>query len=125
MGLFSLFRPKHEILREKIIFTQKARISSLEHEVDDLRRVMYGKDKEMKETRTNFEKSKERLVDQIVTLSDKFADVNHRLIDLTGSIRLTRVEHPAIERRKKGITKEAKAKKQNKSKKQTKKSQTL
>ena len=76
MGLFELFRPKSDILKEKIIFTQKSRITGLERDVEELKAMIGRKDGELKEVRTNFERGKDRLIDQIIDLSDKFAEIN-------------------------------------------------
>ena len=76
MTLFDLFRPKTDILKEKIIYTQKSRITSLEQDIQELKGVLSRKDGELKEVRTNFERGKDRLIDQIIDLSDKFADIN-------------------------------------------------
>lgn len=82
MGIMELFRPKADILREKIIFTQKSRIETLEKEMEDLKKNLSIKDGEISEARTNFDRSKERLVDQIIELSDKFATISTEMRDL-------------------------------------------
>lgn len=88
MSLFNLFKSSDTILKEKIIFTQKARIASLEREINEMKDSVKGKDDEIKETRTNFERSKERLVDQIVELSDKFAELNHGVLGLANELKM-------------------------------------
>lgn len=76
MGLFELFRPRNDILKEKIIYTQKTRITSLEQDIQELKGMILRREGELKEVRTNFERGKDRLIDQIIDLSDKFADIN-------------------------------------------------
>lgn len=88
MGFLNLFKSNDTVLKEKIIFTQKARIASLEREMNELKDGLKTKDSEIKETRTNFERSKERLVDQIVELSDKFAELNHGMLGLANELKL-------------------------------------
>ncbi len=80
--VFGLFRSKADVLKEKIIFTQKNRIESLETEVEEMKRSVRTKDEEVRTVRVTFDRSKERLVDQIIELSDKFADINQRMLDL-------------------------------------------
>ncbi len=80
--LFGLIKSREEILKDKIIFTQKGRIQSLEHELDEVKRMVSSRDDEMKKHRGDFDRHKERLVDQIVGLSDKFADLNQRMLDI-------------------------------------------
>ena len=80
--VFGLFRSKHDALKEKIIFTQKNRIGSLEGEVQELKQVLRSREEETKGLRTNFDRSKDRLVDQIIELSDKFADINQRMLEM-------------------------------------------
>lgn len=75
MGLFDIFRPK-TAMHEKLLYTQKSRISSLEKDLEELKQAIRLKESEIKEMRTNFDKGKERLVDQIIDLSDKFADIS-------------------------------------------------
>lgn len=82
MGLFDLFKPKTEVLKDKIIFTQKNRINSLENELSALKKVINTKENETKEVRSNFERSKERLIDQIIELSDKFAGMNSQIMEI-------------------------------------------
>lgn len=79
---FGLFKSRSEIVKEKVIFSQKSRISSLEHDLDELKRKLGEKEDDHRKDRTNFERSKERLVDQIIGLSDKFADINQRMLDI-------------------------------------------
>ncbi len=80
--VFGLFRSKADVLKEKIIFTQKNRIESLETEVEELKRTFHIKDEEVRTVRTTFDRSKERLVDQIIELSDKFAEINERMLNM-------------------------------------------
>ena len=69
-------------MNDKIIFTQKSRISSLEHDLDEFKRHISDRDDELRTNRTNHDRSKERLVEQIIGLSDKFADINQRMLDI-------------------------------------------
>ncbi len=71
--VFGLFRSKADVLKEKIIFTQKNRIESLETEVEEMKRSVRTKDEEVRTVRVTFDRSKERLVDQIIELSDTYA----------------------------------------------------
>ena len=88
MGIFNLFKSSDNLLKERVRFTQQARIVSLEREINELKDSAKGKDDEIKETRTNFERSKERLVDQIVDLSDKFAELNHGMLGLAHELKV-------------------------------------
>ena len=74
MGLLDMFRPK-TAMHEKIIYTQKSRISGLEKDIEEMKQALRMRDSELKEVRTT-SKRKDRLVDQIIDLSDKFAEVN-------------------------------------------------
>ena len=80
--VFGLFRSKADVLKEKIIFTQKNRIGSLESELDEVKRQLTQKDEQHHTSRNNFDRSKDRLVEQIIDLSDKFADINQRMLDM-------------------------------------------
>ena len=82
MGFWDLFKGESDVLKEKIIVTQKGRIAALEKEVEDTRNHVNSKDGELREVRTNFERSKDRLVDQIIDLSDKFAMINQKMLDI-------------------------------------------
>jgi predicted nucleic acid-binding Zn-ribbon protein len=83
LGLFSwLFGSETMKIRDKIIFTQKHRITSLEKDVEGIRNELVKKDDELNRTRDGFERSKERLVEQIIQLSDKFAEINQRMLDI-------------------------------------------
>ena len=81
VGLFDWFGSSGR-LRDRIIFTQKQRIVGLEKEIVDLRGSVVKRDDEIDKIRTNFEKSNERLVDQIIELSDKFAGINQKMLDI-------------------------------------------
>ena len=83
MGLFSwIFGSETMKMRDKIIFTQKHRVTRLEKEVSDIRSELAKRDDELNRTRDSFEKSKERLVEQIIQLSDKFAEINQMMLDI-------------------------------------------
>lgn len=82
MGFMDIFRSQSDVLKEKIIVSQKGRIASLEKEVEETRGHVLTKDGELRELRTNFERSKDRLVDQIIDLSDKFAMINQKMLDI-------------------------------------------
>ena len=45
-------------------------------DIEEMKQALRMRDSELKEVRTTFEKGKDRLVDQIIDLSDKFAEVN-------------------------------------------------
>ena len=82
MGLFDLFKPGDSVIKDKVIVTQKNRITSLERDVDDLKNLLSRKDGEIREVRTNYDRSKERMVDQIVELSDKFAGIQQDIMSV-------------------------------------------
>jgi predicted nucleic acid-binding Zn-ribbon protein len=83
LGIISwLFGSENARIRDKIIFTQKHRITSLEKEVAEIRGGLSIKEDELNRARDGFEKSKERLVEQIIQLSDKFAEINQRMLDI-------------------------------------------
>ena len=69
-------------LNEKIIYTQKNRIQNLEKEVKDLKDKFGNLETEQEKKREHYEKSKERLVDQIIGLSDKFAEINQKMLEI-------------------------------------------
>lgn len=75
MGFLDIIRPKAAV-QEKIIFTQKSRITNLEKDISDMKALVRLRESELKDVRTNFERGKERLVDQIIELSDKFAEIS-------------------------------------------------
>lgn len=81
MGIFDWFGSGSR-LRDRIIFTQKQRILSLEKETTELRVGVNKREDEIGKIRDSFEKAKERLVDQIIDLSDKFAGINQKMIDI-------------------------------------------
>ena len=80
MGILDLFRTGDPIIKDKIILTQKNRITALERDVQDLKEMINGREGELREVRTNFDRSKERMVDQIVELSDKFAGIQQDIM---------------------------------------------
>ena len=83
LGILSrIFGSENSHMRDKIIFTQKHRITTLEKDVSDLRSNMDNREDELNRAREGFEKSKERLVEQIIQLSDKFAEINQRMLDI-------------------------------------------
>jgi len=95
VGLFDVFRPRDGGIKDKVILTQKNRINTLESDVTDMKNLLSRKDGEMREVRTNFERSKERLVDQIVELSDKFAGIHQEVMSVAhenGKLK-GRIEH--------------------------------
>lgn len=85
MGLsdfFGFFKSEADTLREKILFTQKSRITTLENQLDTLRSMNERRTAEVERLREQHDHAKDRLVDQIVALSDKFADLNHKMLDI-------------------------------------------
>jgi len=82
MGLFDLFKSDAKQVREKIIFTQRTRISALEQEIAEVKKLYDKRDDELNRLRDGHEKSKERLIEQIVKLSDKFAGLNERSMNV-------------------------------------------
>ena len=82
MGLFDIFKSDAKQIREKIIFTQRTRISALEQEIHEVKKLYDKRDDELNRTRDGHEKSKERLIEQIVKLSDKFAGLNERSMNV-------------------------------------------
>ena len=82
MGLFSWLNGEAHAIREKIIVTQRTRISALEQECSELKKVHDKKDDELNRLRDSHERGRERLIDQIVKLSDKFAGLNERSMNV-------------------------------------------
>jgi len=82
VGLFDLFKPRDSVIKDKVLVTQKNRITSLERDVDDLKNLLSRRDGELREVRTNYDRSKERMVDQIVELSDKFAGIHQDIMSV-------------------------------------------
>ncbi len=82
MGLFSWLNGEAHAIREKIIVTQRTRISALEQECGELKKVHDKKDDELNRLRDSHERGRERLIDQIVKLSDKFAGLNERSMNV-------------------------------------------
>lgn len=82
MGLFDVFRSDAKQVREKIIFTQRTRISALEQEIGEVKKLYDKRDDELNRVRDSQERSKERLIEQIVKLSDKFAGLNERSMNV-------------------------------------------
>ena len=82
MGFFDWFKSGTEKMREKIIFSQKSRITSLEREVLNLRGDVLKREDELNRVRESHDQGKERLVDQIIQLSDKFSEINQRMLDI-------------------------------------------
>lgn len=67
-------------MKDKILLTQKNRIVALERDILDLKNLLARKDGDLREIRTNYDRSKERMVDQIVELSDKFAGIQQDIM---------------------------------------------
>ncbi len=85
MGLsdfFGIFRSEADTLKERILFTQKSRITTLESQMDRLRDMHDKRQAEIERLREQHDRAKDKLVDQIVGLSDKFADLNHKMLDI-------------------------------------------
>ena len=119
MGFFDFFKPEAQMLREKIIFTQKHRITKLENELDEYRGHVKKKDEDIDRARNNYDKAKERLVEQIVELSDKFADNNQRMLDIAHEnaklkMLVEQQKHGLVLDKKEAGPKQAKAKKAKK-----------
>jgi predicted nucleic acid-binding Zn-ribbon protein len=85
MGLanfFGLLNSEADTLKERILFTQKSRITTLESQLERLRDAHDKRQAEIERLRENHERGKDKLVDHIVALSDKFADLNHKMLDI-------------------------------------------
>ena len=82
MGVFDFLRSEAHVIKDKIIFTQKQRIVKLEEELTSLNGKIDDKHDEISKIRETHEASKDRLVEQIVDLSDKFAANHSKVIDL-------------------------------------------
>jgi predicted nucleic acid-binding Zn-ribbon protein len=82
MGLFDWLSSDSKQVREKIIFTQRTRISALEQELGEVKKVHDKREDELNRLRDSHERTKERLIDQIVKLSDKFAGLNERSMNV-------------------------------------------
>lgn len=114
MGLFDLFKPGDSMIKDKVLVTQKNRITSLERDVDDLKNLLSRKDGELREVRTNYDRSKERMVDQIVELSDKFAGIQQDIMSVAhenGQLK-TRIEFTGESAPKKTSKKSSKKRKE-------------
>ena len=82
MGLFDWLTSDGRTVREKIIFTQRTRISALEQEIGEVKKQHDKKEDELNRFRDSNERAKERLIEQIVKLSDKFAGLNERSMNV-------------------------------------------
>lgn len=82
MGLFSWLQSDAKSIREKIIFTQRTRISVLEQELGEVKKLHDKREDELNRLRDSHERTKERLIEQIVKLSDKFAGLNERSMNV-------------------------------------------
>jgi len=82
MGLFDWLSSDSRQVREKIIFTQRTRISALEQEVSEVKKLHDKREDELNRLRDAHERTKERLIEQIVKLSDKFASLNERSMNV-------------------------------------------
>lgn len=84
MGFFSWIFPSNDStrIRERVMFTQKQRINALERDLERSKRTLESKEDELNRTRDNHETKKERLVEQIIRLSDKFADLNQEMLNI-------------------------------------------
>lgn len=82
MGLFDFLRSEAHAMKDKIIFTQKQRIVKLEEELSKLNAKLDDKHDEISKVRETHDAAKERLVEQIVDLSDKFAANHSQVISL-------------------------------------------
>ncbi len=75
-------KPQSYLLREKIISSQKEEIDRVQEELSTLRNHVKQKEEEMSVIHEKHDETKERLVSQIVDLSNKFADNHQRVIDI-------------------------------------------
>ena len=82
MGIFDLFKSDSRQIREKIIFTQRTRISALEQEIGEVKKMHDKREDELNRLRDSHERTRERLIEQIVKLSDKFAGLNERSMNV-------------------------------------------
>lgn len=74
--MFNFFRSEVEGMKDRIIYTQKERIVKLEQELEATKGHVNDKHAEIAKIRENHDTIKERLIEQIVDLSDKFS-TNH------------------------------------------------
>ncbi|MBD3310398.1 hypothetical protein GF351_04220 [Candidatus Woesearchaeota archaeon] len=88
MGLFDFWKADSKQLREKIIFTQKARIISLQEEVKELKKHKAKAEEELRWVRKDTEKKHDKLTDQLIELSNKFADLHGRMLDIADKKRI-------------------------------------
>ena len=79
---FGFLKSDASVLREKILFTQKSRITTLEDQLEDLRDMHQRRQADIERMREQHDRAKDKLVDQIVALSDKFADLNHKMLEI-------------------------------------------
>ena len=82
MGFLGLFGSDSTTMRDRIIHTQKQRIVKLEEEVDAIKAQLNNKHEEVSAMREKHESAKERLVEQIVDLSDKFAANHSKVLEI-------------------------------------------
>ncbi|MBI4150910.1 hypothetical protein HY492_02180 [Candidatus Woesearchaeota archaeon] len=82
MGLFDWIKGESTTMREKIIVTQRTRISALEQELGEVKKMHDKKDDELNRVRETHERGKERLIEQIIKMSDKFAGLNERSMNV-------------------------------------------
>ncbi len=82
MGLFDWMKGEGSSIRDKIIVTQRTRITAIEQELGEVKRLHDKKEEELNRTRDAHDRSKERLIDQIIKLSDKFAGLNERSMNV-------------------------------------------
>ncbi|HSU72471.1 MAG TPA: hypothetical protein VLJ21_01320 [Candidatus Binatia bacterium] len=82
MGLLSWLQSDAKQIREKIIFTQRTRISALEQELGEIKKLHDKREDELNRLRDSHERTRERLIEQIVKLSDKFAGLNERSMNV-------------------------------------------
>ena len=69
-------------MRDRIIHTQKERIVKLENELEGIKQQINERHDELRTLRDKHESAKERLVEQIVDLSDKFAANHSKVLEI-------------------------------------------
>jgi predicted nucleic acid-binding Zn-ribbon protein len=82
MGFLNWFNSDATVIRDKIIYTQRTRLSAIEQELSEVKKLHDKKEDELNRLRDAHERTKERLIEQIVKLSDKFAGLNERSMNV-------------------------------------------
>jgi|SRR3989344_2331751 len=80
--VFGFFRSDSSAVRDKIIYTQKQHIVKLEDDLHNLKQQVDDRHNEIRTLREKHDLAKERLIEQIVDLSDKFATNHSKVLQI-------------------------------------------